>query len=276
MLPCLAVLGWTFAANAQRDKEEARRAAHTFAALIARRVDQQIADARHLLETIARSSKVRTLRHDLCESILPDCPLPNCAQSATINAAGETICSARPEPPGHSYEVRDWFREAMSGRFAIGRARVGQVSGRWLQPLGAPILGDTGQLAGVALLAIDLVSFGSVLEMGGENGVRASLLDLDGTMLARSTDPRNLLCSTFPELELTKRALEGPSSSFEAMDSSGNLRIYGVAPAAGGLWRVTVSFSEEQGRAHFRRSRTRAAALGVLVRRAGAAPPCLA
>jgi signal transduction histidine kinase len=265
MLPCLAVLGWTFAANARRDKEEARREARVIATLIASRADQQLADARHLLETIARNSKVRTLRRDLCDAILPDFPLPNYAQIATINAAGETICSARPEPAGHTYKVRDWFHEAMSGRFAIGRPRVGLVSGRWIQPVSVPILGDTGKPAGVVLLAIDLLSFGSLLELGGENGVRASLKDLNGTMLARSADAENWVGRNLLEHEITRRALEGPSSSFEARDGSGTLRIYGIAPAAEGLWRVTVSFSEERVMAPLRRSRTQAAVLGILI-----------
>ena len=268
MLPCLAVLGWTFAANAHRDKKEARRGARAMAILIASRADQQLAEARHLLETIARNSKVRTLGHDLCETILPNFPLPNYAQIATVNAAGETICSATPVPPGHSYQVRDWFREAMSGRFAIGRPRVGQVSGRWIQPLGAPILGDTGQPAGVALLAIDLLSFGSVLEVGGENGVRAALIDVRGIILARSVEPenwvgRNLTVRAGPTA--SKRAIEDPSSSFEQTDSSGELRIYGVASAAEGRWRVLVSFSEQQVLGPLRRSSTQAAILGILI-----------
>jgi hypothetical protein len=37
MLPCLAVLGWTFAANAKRDQDEARRDACAMATLIAGR-----------------------------------------------------------------------------------------------------------------------------------------------------------------------------------------------------------------------------------------------
>src|ERR1700730_13471273 len=44
MVPCLAVLGGTFAASAQRDKQEARRTAHGIALLIAGRADQELTE----------------------------------------------------------------------------------------------------------------------------------------------------------------------------------------------------------------------------------------
>jgi signal transduction histidine kinase len=265
VLPCLAVLGWTFAANAHRDKEEARSKARAMAALIAGRVDQQLADARHLLETIAQNPKVRTLRRNLCEAILPDFPLPNYAQIATVDPTGATVCSAGSRPRGHSYGDRDWFQDAMRGRFAIGHPRLGEISRRWVQPLAVAILDDSGKPAGVALLAIDLLSFGSALQPSGENEVRGGLVDVGGTVLARSVDAEQWVGLNVREHPITKRAIEDPSSSFEAVDSSGSLRLYGIAPAAGGLWRVTVSFSEEQVMAPLRRSRTQAAVLGMVI-----------
>jgi signal transduction histidine kinase len=265
MLPCLSVLGWTFAANAQRDKEEARRKARAMAALIARRTDQQLADARNLLETIARNSKVRTLRRDLCDAILPDFPLPNYSQIATVDAAGKTVCSAMPIPLGHSYGDRDWFHEAMSGRFSVAPPRIGELTKRWIQPLAVAILDDDGKPAGVVLLVLDLLGFGSVLESSGDNDFRASLFDLNGNILARSADPEHWVGRNLRGHPITRRAIANPSSTFEETDSAGTLRIYGVATAADGLWRVTVSFSEDQVMAPLRTSRTQAVALGILI-----------
>src|SRR5258708_14724572 len=104
MLPCLAVLGWTFAANTQRNKEEARRVARAMALLIAGRADQELGDARRLVKTIARSSKVRSLRRDLCEAAMPVFALPNHARIATGDATCRTISSSlpTPTPPSHN------------------------------------------------------------------------------------------------------------------------------------------------------------------------------
>src|ERR1700738_4674250 len=140
VLSFLAVLGWPFAANAQRDKEEARRDARAMAMLIAGRADQHLADARRLVETIARNSKVRSLRRELCEAILPNFPLPHYPQIATLDATGATICSSLPIPIHHSYGGRGWFQEAMSGRFTITRPLLGEISRRWVQPVAIAIL----------------------------------------------------------------------------------------------------------------------------------------
>src|ERR1700694_5582658 len=228
MLPCLAVLGWTFAANTQRNKEEARRVARAMALLIAGRADQELADARRLVETIARNSKVRSLRRDLCGALLPDFPLPHYAQIATLDATGATICSSLPIPIHHSYRDRGWFQEAMSGRFTITRPLLGEIARRWVQPVAIAILDDSGKPAGVAMLALDLLSFGSVLEPPGENEVRAALLDLNGTVLARSVDAEAWVGRNALGQAPAKRAIEAPSSSFEAADVSGDIRIYGV------------------------------------------------
>jgi signal transduction histidine kinase len=272
MLPCLAVLGWTFAANTQRNKEEARRVARAMALLIAGRADQHLADARRLLKTIARSSKVRSLRRDLCEAAMPDFALPNYAHIATVDATGATICSSLPIPIHHSYRDRGWFQEAMSGRFALTRPMLGEVSRRWVQPLAIAILDDSGKPVGVVMIALDLLGFGSVLEPRGENGIRATLLiDLNGTVLARSVDAENWVGRNVLEQAPAKRAIEDPSSSFEASDLSGQLSIYGVASAAEGGWRVLVSFPEKQLLAPLRRSSTQAAVLGLLIAAAAVA-----
>jgi signal transduction histidine kinase len=271
MLPGLAVLGWTFAANAQRDKEEARRDARAMAMLIAGRADQHLADARRLLKTIARSSKVRSLRRDQCEATMPDFALPHYAQIATVDATGATICSSLPIPIHHSYRDRGWFQEAMSGRFALTRPVLGEVSRRWVQPLAIAVLDDSGKPAGVAMLGIDLLSFGSVLEPRGENEVRASLIDVNGTVLARSVDAEAWVGRDALGQAPAKRAIEAPSSSFEGADASGDVRIYGVASAAEGRWRVLVSFSEKQVLAPLRRSSTQAAVLGLLIAAAAVA-----
>jgi signal transduction histidine kinase len=265
MLPCLAVLGWTFAANAKRDQDEARRDARAMAMLIAGRADQELADARRLLETIAQSQKVRSLRRDLCDAILPAFPLPHYARIATFDATGATICSTVLILSDHSYGARGWFQEAMSGRLVIIPPKMGEISKRWIQPLAIPILDDSGKPAGVVMIALDLLSLGSVLEPRGENGVRAALIDLNGTVLARSVDAESWVGRKLLERVPVQRAIEAPSSSFKAADVSGDIRIYGVASAAEGHWRVLVSFSEKQVLAPLRRSRTQAAVLGLLI-----------
>jgi signal transduction histidine kinase len=271
MVPCLAVLGGTFATSAQRDKQEARRTAHAMALLIAGRADQELTEARRLLEIIAASTKVRSLRRDLCETTLPGYALPHYTQIATLDATGATICSALPIPEHHSYGDRAWFREAMSGRFAMARPKLGEISKRWVQPLALPILGDKGKPAGVAMLAVDLLGFGSVLEPRGANGVRTTVIDLDGTMLARSADAERWVGRNFLDHRISKRAIKDASPWFEEVDDSGTLRIYGVAQAAGGRWRVLVSYSEEEVLAPLRRSRTQAAGLGILIAAAAVA-----
>src|SRR5258708_34751165 len=106
MLPCLAVLGWTFAANTQRNKEEARRVARAMALLIAGRPDQELGDARRLVKTIARSSKGRSLKRDLCEASMPVFALPDYARIATVDATGATVRSSLPIAIHHPNKVR--------------------------------------------------------------------------------------------------------------------------------------------------------------------------
>src|SRR5258708_1661456 len=235
MLPCLAVLGWTFAANTQRNKEEARRVARAMALLIAGRADQELGDARRLVKTIARSSKVRSLRRDLCEAAMPVFALPNYARIATVDATGATICSSLPIPIHHSDKDRGWFQEAMSGRVALTRPLLGEVSRRWVQPLAIAILDDSGKPAGVAMVALDLLGLGSVLEPRGENGIRATLLiDLNGTVLASSVDAETWVGRNVLGQASTKRAIEDPSSSVEPSHLSAPPRFYRPSPPPSG------------------------------------------
>ncbi|GAC1344908.1 MAG: hypothetical protein NVSMB23_20370 [Myxococcales bacterium] len=266
-LPCVSVFAWLTGASARHDRQEAERDARAIAEQIASRTDQKIEEARNLLEVLAQRPKVRALRPDQCDELLPDLRLlqPEYAGVLTADASGELVCSGAGVKTRISYAERLWFREAMSGKFSISGPKVGRVAKRWIVPLAAPIRDAQGRPIGAIVLSLDLLLLGPSLEPRGENGVRASIFDQEGTLIARSLDAANWVGKNFADRTYVARAIAHPSDAFEDTDLAGELRIYASAPAAGGRWRVLVSFSEHLVLAAVRTSRAQAAILGLAI-----------
>ncbi|GAC1596948.1 MAG: hypothetical protein NVS4B10_06330 [Myxococcales bacterium] len=266
-LPCVSVFAWLTGASARHDRQEAERDARAIAEQIASRTDQKIEEARNLLEVLAQRPKVRALRPDQCDELLPDLRLlqPEYAGVLTADASGELVCSGAGVKTRISYAERLWFREAMSGKFSISGPKIGRVAKRWIVPLAAPIRDAQGRPIGAIVLSLDLLLLGPSLEPRGENGVRASIFDQEGTLIARSLDAANWVGKNFADRTYVARAIAHPSDAFEDTDLAGELRIYASAPAAGGRWRVLVSFSEHLVLAAVRTSRAQAAILGLAI-----------
>ena len=250
-LPAAIALIWMGLSTERAAEREAAEHAQSLATYTAHRADQLIENQRHLLELLAARPSVRALDPDQCDPILGELPalLSLDASIDVVSASGTVVCTS-PAPPGSRVELgkrshagKAWLREVLGQRrFTIGPPERGLISGRWVAALAVPLQGGA---SGAVVIALDLLALGARLQPSASMDAHASFFDLDGNMLACSSkDAPALVGHNYRSLRFVAAALERPGQTLVDTGLGGVPRIYGVATAAGGRWRVLVSVDE--------------------------------
>lgn len=106
---------------------------------------------------------------------------------------GELFCNAVPFSGPVRVPDRGYFRLAREHKsFAVGEYQVGRVTGRAGINLGHPVLGENGQLEGVAFLGLDVAQIGRRADsIPLPRGVSAVIEDANGIVLASSSGSRD-------------------------------------------------------------------------------------
>src|SRR6185295_16590180 len=86
-----------------------------------------------------------------------------------------------------------------SGELTVGKAAPGVITGKWVVPIGVPLLDAGGAVAGAVVLPVDLVNFPVLTSVAGmpANAV-TGLISLDGVVLAQSLEPRRHVGTRLP------------------------------------------------------------------------------
>ncbi|MBI3915326.1 MAG: HAMP domain-containing protein, partial [Chloroflexi bacterium] len=235
LLPALALVFYNSAQLRAHAAANAKADTLRLAHLAASNQDALIEGARQLLIALAQTPQVRDGNASECSRFLASIgarfPIYNGMNAAALN--GDLFCSSLPLPQPINVSDRAYFQRALQTRdFVVGEYLIGRVTGKAALSMGYPILDDTQQLKGIIsvglgiewinnLATITQLSPGSVL----------SVIDRNGTILARYPDPEKHVGKTFADAPIVKIILESKGEgTTQALGIDGIERVYAFLP----------------------------------------------
>lgn len=164
--------------------------------------ERLIEAARQLLTALASLPAVRSGDHTACAALFVDllAQYPSYANLGVIDPSGQVICSGLPGGVRYAGD-RGYFRQALeTRRFTIGDYQIGRITRKATINFGYPVLDGAGQVRAVVFSALDLAWLG---QFAGQAelppGSMLTVIDRNGTVLARYPDPARWLGQLMPE-----------------------------------------------------------------------------
>ena len=168
-----------------------------------------------------------------------------------IDAEGNLVCSAIGFSGTLNLANRSYFRRAKDSKdFAIGDYQIGKVANRGSVDFGYPILNRSGEVEGVIYAALDLTWLTHLAaEARLPEGASLSILDSQGTILARFPDPEKWAGKPVPDAPLFQLLQLGNRATQELIGVDGVKRLYAFTilsgkPQAGRIY-VVVGIPQE-------------------------------
>ena len=188
--------------SAERIQEDAQRIVEIAASRQTRFIDS----ARQLLAVLAEVPEVASGDSMACNRFVKGLTdrYSVYGNLGRIDAEGNLVCSAIGFSGTLNLADRSYFRRAKDSKdFAIGDYQVGKVTNRGSVNFGYPILNRSGEVEGVIYAALD---FAWLTHLAGEarlpEGASLSILDSQGTILARFPDPEKWSGKPVPDAPL--------------------------------------------------------------------------
>ncbi|MDX9787143.1 MAG: ATP-binding protein [Desulfobacterales bacterium] len=193
VLPALAIMLYTGHELRGKVVDDAKHYVLSQVQAMAAHHQRVVDNARLLLMTLAKSSEVRSLDAPACKELLTDILARNSAyvSLSLANAHGQVLVAA-PDASGSSIEGSTYFQEAMrSGAFTVGDYTLLKTPRRVVVQFAQPIIGISGNSAGLLVAAFDLSYFGNIF----------SDTRLPAHSVFTLTDAKGMRLTRFPEPE---------------------------------------------------------------------------
>jgi len=152
-----------------------------------------------------------------------------------IDLDGNLACSAIGFSGKLNLAESSYFRRARDTKdFAIGDYQIGKVTGRGSVNFGYPVLDRTGEVTAVMYAALDLIWLTRLTaEARLPEGTSLSILDSQGTILARFPDPEKWSGKPVPDAPLFQLLQLGNHSAQELIGVDGVKRLYAFTVVSG-------------------------------------------
>ena len=152
-----------------------------------------------------------------------------------IDAEGNLVCSAIGFSSTLNLADRSYFRRAKDSKdFAIGDYQIGKVTNRGSVDFGYPILNRFGEVEGVIYAALDLTWLTHLAaEARLPEGASLSILDSQGTILARFPDPERWAGKPVPDAPLFQILQLRNQATRELIGVDGVKRLYAFTTLSG-------------------------------------------
>src|ERR1043166_3431804 len=199
----------------------------------------EIEAARQLLIAFARLPQVRMSDASACSAFMKEMlgAYPAYQNLGVISPDGNVWCSGVQLVSMINVADRMYFQRAIAARdFAIGDYQIGRITLVPQVNYAYPLLGDGDRLQGIVYAAQSLNWLTLALANSDfPPGAIFSVVDRNGTVLARLPDAGDLIGKTLPEPEVLT-ALTGRKEGgvFEADDAHGVRRLWAFAPLIAG------------------------------------------
>jgi PAS domain S-box-containing protein len=235
--------------SAERIQEDAQRIVEIAAARQAHFIDS----ARQLLAVLAEVPEVARGDSMACNRFVKGLTdrYSVYANLGVIDVEGNLVCSAVGFAGMVNAADRSYFRRAKGSKsFSIGDYQVGRVTGRGSVNFGYPILNRSREVGAVVFAALDLAW---LTQLTGEarlpDGASLSILDSQGTILARFPDPEKWTGKPVPDAPLFQILQLRDQKTRELIGVDGVKRLYAFTTLSGkpqtGQMYVVVAIPKE-------------------------------
>ena len=240
-VPLLLVALWLYSSQIRRQQQEAREAALRIAKATAARMAVLHADSVALLERMAARPAIRDYDGHPCDSLFAIVDFfPQYANLFLFDARGALVCSAEPEAEDRSVSsvAGEWIaNELRAGRLQPRTPRILVINPHWVSIVSVPVKGAGGEMRGtLVLLELPEVAGREALSPGAV----VTILDRDGTIVARSADSERWSGRNVRGREIARLAMQRKEGVAESVGLDGVSRQYGFTflPEAG--WYIYV------------------------------------
>jgi signal transduction histidine kinase len=264
-LPLLLLLVWIYGTQVRREELEARQTALQIARTTAARMRSLHTDSVALMKEMAARTSIRNLDRAPCDSLFAIVDFfPQYADLLLFDRAGTLVCAAQPAPEDRAVSelARQWIAAALRSGGLRGSAPVIRpLANRWVSVLSAPVRGIDGSVNGTLVLVQLPEAFAASLPPDAV----MTILDRDGTIVARSADPRHWTGRNARGVSLAELALHREDGAAEAIGVDGVSRQYGFSSVPELGWHIYVGIPTATVMQPVRQMFVRGAAGGVII-----------
>jgi len=224
-----------------RAKEEAMRMAQ----LVSSSQSQLIEEARNFLYMLAQVSEVRSCDRRQCRTLFAIFlkQYPRYLNISVASSDGNIFASAHPLTKPVNVSNCSCFRSALqTRRFSIGKFVIGPIEGKPIVSFAYPVTDGSGNLKSVLFVALDLTWLNHLAKQTQlPQGSTLTLIDEDGTVLARHPDGEKWAGKTMQEAPIVRTILSQGKGMAEGVGIDGVPSLYAFAPfgstaAAGNIY----------------------------------------
>ncbi|MBD2064941.1 PAS domain S-box protein [Funiculus sociatus GB2-A5] len=238
VIPAFGLTLYTHLEDRHLETVEAKENALRLNRLATDNQERLIENTRQLLTVLAQLPEVRQQDAKLCSEFLASLrqEYPNYGNLGVVEADGDVFCSALPFKKPINLGNRLWFVRTFKERnFATGDYQIGQITGRPGLVFSYPLLDEKRQVTGVVYAALDLRSLSQLVNTSHlPPGSTFTLIDSNGTILARYPNPEKWIGQSAPEVPLVKTILKTQKTgTVESVGLDGISRLYAFAPLSG-------------------------------------------
>ena len=270
-VPCAGVLVYSIASDASHEEREMSATALSLAQLVSAQTQAFINDAETIESTLAARRAFRALDPDNRPGVLDEFLFlhPQYANLVVCDATGRIIHSAAKPPDDLSVEKvhARWVESVVRhGKFTVGKPIMGQITRRWVCILGYPVQNESGEIAGVLGMSVDLARLqapASVISLPPNSSI--AIVDQDGTIIARSLETENWIGKSARGTGIVDYVLSHAEGNVTARGLDGVDRIHGftILPKVG--WHICVGIPTEFAFAESRANALRASLVATAV-----------
>ncbi|MEO6354521.1 MAG: diguanylate cyclase, partial [Burkholderiaceae bacterium] len=237
--PAFGIIAYTSIEQRTKAHSDAQQQALGVARNLAARQRDFVTHSHQLLESLARSPEVRGLTSsDACNAFLAGLGRlhQDYVDLFVAGVDGTVRCSANPINPALNVADRAYFQRALDTRdFAIGDFQTSRISGKRTIIFAHPVFDNRGEIKAVVAVGLAPTWFNKYLEdIPLPAGSVITLVDSNGTILARIPDPAGLVGRPISELPRFKAFIvQNKPATMESLWLDGVRRITGIAPVYG-------------------------------------------
>ena len=239
-LPLLLLLLWIYGTQVRREESEARQTALQIARATAERMRSLNTDSVALMKEMEARPAIRNLDHAPCDSLFAIVDFfPQYADLLLFDRSAALVCAAEPAPADRAVSelAQQWIATALrDGRLPAGTPVIRPLANRWVSVLAAPVRGTDGSVRGTLVLVQLPEAFAASLPPDAV----MTILDRNGTIVARSTDPHHWTGRSARGLSVAELALHRDDGMAEAIGVDGISRQYGFSSVPELGWHIYV------------------------------------
>ena len=238
ILPVLGLMLYAAAEQRQMAAAQAQEEALRLVRVASSNQENLIEETYELLSVMAQHPAIRSGDSAACNALFADLlkRRPLYANLGLIKPDGDLLCSAIPASGPISAVDRAYFQRALKTReFAAGDYQISRTTGKPSLDFGYPVLNEVGQVQVVLIAALDLAWLNQLVAAANlPLGETLTVIDSNGTVLARYPDPEKWVGQSVPEVPVVQTVLKRQGEgTVESTSVDGVPRFYAFRPLHG-------------------------------------------